>query len=151
MESYKHIVVATDFTEFSENAVNRAVNLAKLCNAELTLLHVVEQFQYNLYTEYFPIENVDPWKYATEHSQERLEQLGKRIEYPKTKLLMQVTQKSAKHEIVRVAKEIKADLVVTGAHGHSGLRTLLGSTAEGVVQLAPCEVLVVRSQPTNRS
>lgn len=151
MESYKHIVVATDFTEFSENAVKRAVNLAELCNAELTLLHVVEQFPVNLYTEYFPTEDVDPWKYATEHSKKQLQKLAKRNEYSKTKLLSEVTQRSAKHEIVRVAREIKADLVVTGTHGRSGLKALLGSVAEGVVHLAPCEVLVVRRQTADET
>ena len=128
METYKHIQIATDFTEFSKKAADRAVNLARLCNAELTLLQVVEQFQ--KYLSYLSIEwtrpeNGDHWMFATGHSQERLEQLSKRIGYSKTKLLTRVTQESAKHEIVRVAREIKADLVVTGAHGHSGLRLSL--------------------------
>jgi len=151
MESYKHIVVATDFTEFSENAVERAVSLAKLCDAELTLLHVVEQFPVHMYGEYFPTEDVDPWKYATEDSKKRLQQLAERTEYSKTKLLTEVTQRSAKHEIVRVAREVKADLVVTGTHGRSGLKALLGSVAEGVVHLAPCEVLVVRRQTADET
>jgi universal stress protein A len=144
-------VAATDFTEFSENAVERAANLARQCDAELTLLHVVEQFPYHLYSEYVPPEDVDPWEYAKDHSQGRLESLAKHTGYSRTKLLTQVTQESVKHEIVHVAREIKADLVVTGTHGRSGLKALLGSVAEGVVHLAPCEVLVVRPQLTNES
>ena len=149
METYKHILFATDFSEFSENAAKRAVNLAGLCNAELTLLHVVEQCpQYYSYGDYVLPENVDPWKNATEDSEKQLKQLAKRIQYSKAKILMRMTSKSAKHEIVSVAKESKADLIVTGTHGRSGLRALLGSVAEGVVHLAPCEVLIVRPQPT---
>lgn len=152
MEVYKHILIATDFTEFSKKAADRAVNLARLCNAELTLLHVVEQYQQFLSyisVEWIPPEDMEPWKSATGHSQKQLARLAKHIDYSKTKILTRVTKESAKHEIVRIAKEISADLIVTGAHGHSGLRKLLGSIAEGVVHLAPCEVLVVRSHPTN--
>ncbi len=48
-------------------------------------------------------------------------------------------------EIVRVAKEEHADMIVMGAHGRSGLnRVLLGSVAERVIRLAPCPVLTVR-------
>src|SRR5206468_779697 len=48
-------------------------------------------------------------------------------------------------EIVSAAKEMGADLIVIGSHGHGGLgRLLLGSTAERVLQYAPCAVLVVK-------
>jgi nucleotide-binding universal stress UspA family protein len=47
--------------------------------------------------------------------------------------------------ILEVAREIGADLIITTTHGHTGLKHLLmGSTAENVVQKAPCPVLVVR-------
>jgi nucleotide-binding universal stress UspA family protein len=48
-------------------------------------------------------------------------------------------------EIVRVATEERADMIVMGTHGRSGLnRALLGSVAERVIRLAPCPVLTVR-------
>jgi nucleotide-binding universal stress UspA family protein len=51
-------------------------------------------------------------------------------------------------EIVSAAKEISADLIVIGSHGHTGLgRLLLGSTAERVAKYAPCPVLVVKDSP----
>ena len=49
-----------------------------------------------------------------------------------------------KHEIVRVAKEQGVDLVVVGSYGRHGLQLLLGSTANGVLHLAACDVLAVR-------
>ncbi|MEW8014407.1 MAG: universal stress protein, partial [Candidatus Sedimenticola endophacoides] len=49
-----------------------------------------------------------------------------------------------KREIVRVAQEHGADLIVLGSHGRHGLQLLLGSTASGVLHLAGCDVLAVR-------
>jgi universal stress protein A len=48
-------------------------------------------------------------------------------------------------EIVNAAREIGVDLIVIGSHGYTGLgRLLLGSTADRVLQYAPCPVLVVK-------
>ena len=46
-------------------------------------------------------------------------------------------------EIHRVAEECHADLIVVGSHTRSGLARLLGSTANGVMDSAPCDVLAV--------
>jgi nucleotide-binding universal stress UspA family protein len=52
------------------------------------------------------------------------------------------------HEIVKAAVDARADLIITGSRGHSGLaRILLGSVARNVVLHAPCSVLVVRRPP----
>jgi universal stress protein A len=45
---------------------------------------------------------------------------------------------------VRIAKERGVDLIVVGSHGRHGLQLLLGSTANGVLHLAECDVLAVR-------
>ncbi len=47
-------------------------------------------------------------------------------------------------EIHGLAEEINADLIVVGSHGRHGLALLLGSTANGVLQGSPCDVLAVR-------
>ena len=51
---------------------------------------------------------------------------------------------SPKTEIVRVANEHKVDLIIVGSHGRHGLALLLGSTANGVLHHATCDVLAVR-------
>jgi nucleotide-binding universal stress UspA family protein len=54
-------------------------------------------------------------------------------------------------EIVRVAKELEADLIVIGSHGYRGIgRLLVGGTAERVVQYASCAVLVVKDVPVDQ-
>ncbi len=51
------------------------------------------------------------------------------------------------HEIVEVAKEMDADLIVVATHGYTGWKHFcIGSTAERVVRAAPCPVLVVREK-----
>ncbi len=55
-------------------------------------------------------------------------------------------------EIVKIAEEERADMIVTGTHGRSGLdRVLLGSVAERVIRLAPCPVLTVRQAKSRAS
>jgi universal stress protein A len=146
MKAYKHILIATDFTNCSEMAAKRAVDLARRFKARLTLLHVIEHFPDYMPVELVPPEDVDPTQYVTERCQERLEQLARHTRYSNAKSLVRMTLDSTKREIVRVAKEINADLIITGTHGYRGLSALLGSVAEGVAHLAQCEVMIVRSQ-----
>ena len=47
-------------------------------------------------------------------------------------------------EIHSLAEELEVDLIVVGSHGRHGLALLLGSTANGVLQGSPCDVLAVR-------
>ena len=54
-------------------------------------------------------------------------------------------QGSPKLEIVIYAKEIGADLIVLGSHGHRQISDLLGTTATGVLHKAKCDVLVIQS------
>jgi universal stress protein A len=51
---------------------------------------------------------------------------------------------SPKQEIIRVAEDLGADLIIVGTHGRHGLDKLLGSTAASVVNHAQCDVLAVR-------
>ena len=50
---------------------------------------------------------------------------------------------SVKNEVLRLAKELKVDLIVTGSHGKHGLSLLLGSTANAILHGAECDVLIV--------
>jgi nucleotide-binding universal stress UspA family protein len=57
-----------------------------------------------------------------------------------------MTEGDAVDEILRVARDADADLIVLGTHGRTGLgRLLMGSVAEQVVRRAPCPVLVVKA------
>lgn len=148
MKPFTKILAAIDFSENSESAFEYALTLAKQFNAELTIIHVIN-------------EPVDLRGFYVPHIS--FEQLEKEIEegavnmmetFCKTKLGDFPNFKTAivtgvpYDEITAAAANINASLIVLGTHGRTGLDHLLfGSTAERVVRSAACPVLTVRLQP----
>ncbi len=142
METYQHILVPVEFTPDNEPVIERAGEIAALNDARLSLIHVVEPVGMAYAGEVpFP-EDFDVERYAGEQAELQMEQLRQRLGLPES--ACHVVTGSPKHEIVRLAKERGADLIVLGSHGRHGLQLLLGSTANGVLHLAECDVLAVR-------
>jgi len=144
MKAYSHILCATDFSEYSELAVERAKDLGKQHHAKITLLHVVENFPEDRSNELIAPEDIDPASYREDQARARLSDLTKQFECADAELVVLFSSYSAGREIVRYATGCQADLIVVASHGHHGLAALLGSTANTVVQTATCDVLVVR-------
>jgi universal stress protein A len=151
LEGYRKFLVPIDFSEHSKKTVESATQLAVLTGGSITLLHVFQTpdypaaFYQGLYTEHEQVRTqVDLLK------REANAQLALVIEQivakgPEAQPLLRIG--NPYDEIVSAAKEIRADLIVIGSHGHTGLeRFLVGSTAERVVQYAPCPVLVVKKK-----
>jgi nucleotide-binding universal stress UspA family protein len=133
------ILHPTDFSEQSQCALRLAGALARDHGARLVLLHVAAA-PVAFYTEgvFVPAPS-DP------HDEERrqLEQLEVPGAAPAERRLAEGNPPS---EILRVAEETGADLIVMGTHGRTGLaRLLMGSVAEQVVRRAPCPVLTVKT------
>lgn len=142
MVPYSDILLATDFSDTAGRAADHARVLADAFDARLHLLHVIEEFGYweSFDLKHFPSPDVS--EELASNARIALESLFDGDE-PKTEV--HVREGKPFVEIIRVAKEISADLVVLGSHGLSGLsETLFGSTAEKVARKAPCAVLVVR-------
>jgi universal stress protein A len=140
----KHIVAPTDFTPKSEKAIRYAVQLSKLVGARLTLLHVIPEpsaLDYSI--EGFPGYQVDEWRQeANEKLQEELAKA--KLAYDAVDTLM-TTALHMRDEVIRIAKETPADLLVLSTHGYTGWKhLLLGSNAEKILEHAPCPVLVIR-------
>jgi nucleotide-binding universal stress UspA family protein len=143
MTEFKRILVATDFDEAAESALDLAVDLAKKHGATITLLHAYEVPLYT-YSGAPPVP-VDYWTPIRNAASQRLEaavaELVKRS--PEAKGML--SQGSAWEQILQAADETKADLIVMGTHGRRGLtHAVLGSVAEKVVRLSPVPVLTVR-------
>lgn len=145
MEGYRHILCAIDFSGYSERAAKRAFELARHYAARLTLLHVVEYFPIDRSNEVIAPEDADPAVYREQRERASLAELVKRLGSEEVTQDVRFSPHSAKREIVRFAKEQNVDLIVVGTHGQHGLTALLGSTAEGVAHMAPCDVLVIRA------
>jgi nucleotide-binding universal stress UspA family protein len=141
----KRILVPTDFSPSSAKALVYALAFAKQSQAEIILLHVVEPICYPMYGQELA---TDLSGFQADMVKASDLQLAKFIQdhaagYGPLKLL--VREGGAFWEIVEAAQDEDVDLIILSTHGHTGLRhVLLGSTAERVVQHAPCPVLTVR-------
>lgn len=131
----ERILVATDFSLCSLNALGDAEELARRLDAELLLLHV----------EAVPVagsEMADVTHAAAERELARTAD-GLRTHRLKVRTLLRTG--AADEEIVDTAERERASLIVMGTHGRTGVaRVLLGSVAERVLRSAPCPVLTVR-------
>ena len=144
MSGYKHLLLATDFSEHSEQAAERAAELAQHYDAKISVIHVIEYFPEDMPAEWVAAETVDPKQYLLDRAREQLSELVQRAGLTHAPQHVMVARRSAKHEILQVAKDHEVDLIVVGSHGRHGLELLLGSTANAILHGAPCDVLAVR-------
>lgn len=140
---YGHVLVATDFSESSEQAVQRAADVAQRFGSDLTLLHVIDYFPEDTPLEMVAPEDQDPETFLLEHARMRLADMSTRLGIGHAKLSVMVTTQSARRVIPGIATEKGADLIVVGRHGRRGFAEHLGSSAHAVLQHASCDVLVV--------
>jgi universal stress protein A len=143
--TYRHILVAADFSELSERVTDRARDLADRYQAALSIIHVVENIPVmdSLYGPIVPLD-VDLPEQMMEAARKRLTELADRLGIADDRRWIELG--SPKAEIIRVAAEQAADLIVLGSHGRHGIGLLLGSTASSVINHARCDVLAVRLQ-----
>ena len=140
----RSILVPVDFSPESEKALAYALPFARQFGAKLTVLHVVEPTATPDFLTSFPlvIDNDKLMADCKKHLERVVKDLAIEPKFMETTL---VRYGRAFHEITQAARSLKTDLIIISTHGYSGLKhTLLGSTAERVVQHAPCPVLVVR-------
>lgn len=145
----KTVLVATDFSPTSEDAVKLGHSLAETFGSELHLLHVVE-------TPHFGPDGAERWGFS-------VADLGKRLETAAEAHLATLASSLEQTgtieravrvghpfvEIIRYAREHDVGMIVMGTHGRGAVaHMLLGSVAEKVVRMAPCPVLTVRHPDT---
>jgi nucleotide-binding universal stress UspA family protein len=146
MIDLKRILVPTDFSKFSQQALMYGAALAEKFGAELCLLHVVQDlavFIPDMVTVAPPI--VPSLEQMTAAVQAAFDRVVVENGLERFSFRREVCQGTPFLEIIRFAKENDVDLIVMGTHGHSGLiHVLLGSVTDKVVRKAPCPVLTVR-------
>jgi universal stress protein A len=138
---YNRILLAVDLTDESIKVANKAVALCKATGAELIILHVIESLNY-AYGGDVPIDITDIQAQLEETAKERISILEAQLDTPFQESC--ITQGGIESEIHRIAEEKKADLIIVGSHCRHGLALLLGSTANGVLHGAPCDVLAIK-------
>ena len=136
----KTILLAVDFSRTSDAAFLEATALARDWRAWLIIAHVEQPL-----AAYGGAEVLD--SYVLDACSDALKKRLERIRPPEPEIpcTHRLTNGDPADEIVRIAGEEKADLIVMGTHGHTGVaRVLLGSVAEKVVRQAPCPVLTLK-------
>jgi universal stress protein A len=142
---FYRIVVPTDFSSCAEAAWALAQRVAAVAGSELVVTHVLVEAP--LYDEGpFTMDRTRRvFEGARKWGEEYLEQWAAAARDKGLKARAVLRTGVAYREIVALATDERADLVVIGTHGRGGIdRALLGSVADRVVRLAPCPVLTVR-------
>jgi nucleotide-binding universal stress UspA family protein len=148
MIAIKKILVATDFGQASETALNYGRALALQFNATLHVLHVMPSVAIAAAAEYgfsgLPVELLAEMEAGARRTTEELLTAEDRGLLSATAAV--VTHSAPPAAIVEYAAAHHIDLIVVGTHGRGALGHLfLGSVAERVVRAAPCPVLAVRN------
>ncbi|MGH9425131.1 MAG: universal stress protein [Terriglobia bacterium] len=142
MIEIQKILIPTDFSEYSQHALKYAVALAERFKAKLYVVHVWEHAIVAAPTETFPTEI---WVEGEKAEKEKLSQLTQELRTKGVEAEPVFMSGVAYTEIVKAAKDLHVDLITLATHGRTGLSHLVfGSTAEKIVRLAPCPVLVVK-------
>ena len=140
---YQHILLTLDYSKHGDYVLQKGQSLAKLFAAKLSLIHVLD----NIPMPQLAYGTIIPLTEPTDNAL---------LETEKTKFIQTadklgidqdsrwVVWGNPKQEIIHIAEQEDADLVVVGSHGRHGLALLLGSTANAVLHYAKCDVLAVR-------
>ncbi len=136
---FRHILVATDFSELSQRALCDALLLAEETHARLSIVHVLHNDR-----KYAALENPPEIDLDSLVAKKRIEALVDEFE-PLHKIESTFLRRGPVAEHVRsVIEEQAIDLLVIGTHGRGGLQKLvLGSVAEQLLRLAPCPVMTL--------
>jgi nucleotide-binding universal stress UspA family protein len=124
----ERLLLATDGSKYSDTAVLEGISIAKRCGSDLIALSVATKDK-----------NLPAAKKSVEKARKIAEREGLKVEA--------LTPKGMPYEIiVKTAGKKKADLIVVGSHGRTGIEKLLmGSVTERVIGHSECPVLVVKA------
>jgi len=145
----KTILFPTDFSHGARAAMDYALSLAQDYQAKLVLLYVIQDI--SIAEWYIPssISAADLVEDMQKSAEREMDKWGAEAEKKVSGVERMVRRGVPFVEIVGTAKERKADLIVIGTHGRTGIdHMLFGSTAEKVVRKSPCPVLTVRTMGT---
>ena len=141
MSEYKTVMLAVDLTEESLQVAKRATQLVQAYAAELHVVHVIEPLSL-AYGGDVPMDLSSVQEQIQEQAKSHLAEFASQLGVPAHQQYLIFGRPES--EIQRVADEEGMDLIVVGSHGRHGLALLLGSTANGVLHGAVCDVLAVR-------
>jgi universal stress protein A len=141
MAGYKKLLVLSDLSQDSERVVVAGRDMAAHSNAAMVILHVVEFVRVEpLGESLMPAPEIEDE--LIKRARGKLDELVTRLALPRT--TWRVETGNTKAEILRVAKEEQADLIVLGSRERHGLAIMVNFTEDTVLHAAHCDVLAVR-------
>lgn len=149
MTTYQHILAAVDLTDESAQVLEHAQQIARENGAQLSVLTVIRPITYGyagLDTGWVSKDMVNFETESQNYASKRLAELAEAVGVPATNT--QVVLGAPAHTIKAEAEAMGADLIVLGTHSRHGLGLILGSTANGVLHGASCDVLAVKISTT---
>lgn len=141
MSRYNTILLAVDLSEEANTVADKARAIAEGNRATLHIVHVIEPLSF-AYGGDIPMDFSGIQDEIQKQAETQLAQFSERLGIAPANRHLVLGR--PENEIHALAAELPADLVVVGSHGRSGLALLLGSTANGVLHGAGCDVLAVR-------
>ena len=144
MSEIRTILVPTDFSAHAGAALEFATGLAKSLGARIHLLHAYS----------IPVQALTPydfsippnvWEGIRAAAGQKLAELEEKVAAEGIEVSVHLSQALPTEAITTAAEELRADLIVMGTRGNTGLKhVLLGSVAERAIRTAPCPVLTVK-------
>jgi universal stress protein A len=148
MFPYKNVLVAIDYSELTDVILKKLETIHQDSDASIVLLHVVERDMPTLmgasqnaaisYSREWSSEELKLKKDA----ENKLKSEARKYDLGEITCIAEVGV--PRFSILFSAKGIKADLIIVGAHGAHGIKKLIGSTAQSVLNNSTCDVLAVR-------
>jgi nucleotide-binding universal stress UspA family protein len=144
-EMFNKILVPIDFSEYTDDIIKYATEIAQKFGSSIYLIHVIPNMDYfTPYESFMAAENIVTVQKGIEGEVAKdLEEVGRKITGIKTTNIIRTGV--AFVEIIDYVRSEGIDLVIMGTHGRGGLEhILIGSVAEKVVRKSPCPVLTIR-------
>ncbi len=144
MATYNTILLAVDLhPSYDEYTAKRAVDFAKERNAKLFIIHCVEGIHaYGAAQGYQLIMEVE--QQIEQEAKKALSDLAQKYGIPSDHQI--IANGPAQKIVIEKAKALNVDLIIVGGHGRHGISLLLGSTADGIMHHAECDVLAIRAK-----
>lgn len=141
MGDYNRVLAAIDLSEEANDVATKAARFAAINQAELHLVHVIEPLSF-AYGGDIPIDFSTIQEEIQRQAETQLSALCGKLAIPVERL--HIVLGRPENEIHALAEKLSADLIIVGSHGRHGLALILGSTANGILHGAKCDVLAMR-------
>jgi nucleotide-binding universal stress UspA family protein len=145
----KRIICPIDFSQQSRRALNNAIHLARVFNAELTVLTVIAPIsntRLRLDVQLSPEQHL-----IAEKQISKFEHFLKGFDFHEIKVIKEVYQGKPYQEILKRINARKSDLLVMGTNGRTGLsRILMGNITEKVIRELPCSFITLKEEDVIR-